>query len=562
MNDRPDPPDAHTEQLVRDALGARAARTSVSADAYDQVRTRADRGGRWIRPAVYAAAAAVVVLLVGVAILVRPDDDAGTTDSADATTTAPPPTSTAPTTTAVPTTSGATTPPPPSGGADVAAHRLTIPLDDDPVAVAAAGLQLFPTPEMSSVRTTPEDAARGWAQATLELEEPDLAPGAVVTGPSTAGGDIQTFDLHGPAEDGSRGPLVTTIVTATRDGGATWVVTHAVSPELGIDLVERNGDHGIRVSGSGTAYEGTALLRVESRDEPVILSVGSLGELDGFSAVVPDLDLDPVTITVQADSGLGIGAVTSFRARPAPLSTDIVVFGVAADDVLNVRSDPGVDNPVVATIPPEGTGIVHTGATAEVDGEIWWEIDRDDAQGWVNRRYLSVQPTVDATAGPALVEATMAALDGLRSSAIDGSAFAPRVEIGGIGVFADAPTPWRPIPRDELAAVTHGWDPFPDEPATCDDGCELTVAEFLGLDTARWDLADWRLGVDVDPDDPNWVWSTGLPRDFYERFTTVTVDIPTPDPQHTLDWRRYTVVWEWADGTPVIRGIWRWGWTP
>ena len=42
--------------------------------------------------------------------------------------------------------------------------------------VARAGLQLFPTPEMSSVRTTAEEAARGWATMVLGLESPDLEP--------------------------------------------------------------------------------------------------------------------------------------------------------------------------------------------------------------------------------------------------------------------------------------------------------------------------------------------------------------------------------------------------
>jgi hypothetical protein len=48
---------------------------------------------------------------------------------------------------------------------------------------------------------------------------------------------------------------------------------------------------------------------------------------------------------------------------------------------------------------------------------------------------------------------------------------------------------------------------------------------------------------------------------FFERYGTVVAETPAASDE-VLDWRRYTFVFDFDDGAPQIRGIWRWGWTP
>ena len=60
------------------------------------------------------------------------------------------------------------------------------------------------------------------------------------------------------------------------------------------------------------------------------------------------------------------------------------VVGVDYDDVLNVRSGPGVQYKIVSALPP-GTGcVIRTGPRR---GN-WVKISYPDAKGWVNKRFL------------------------------------------------------------------------------------------------------------------------------------------------------------------------------
>jgi hypothetical protein len=70
---------------------------------------------------------------------------------------------------------------------------------------------------------------------------------------------------------------------------------------------------------------------------------------------------------------------------------DVVgVIGVAFDDVLNVRTGPGVDYGIVAGLDPTADDVVSTGAARQIpSGAIWVEIDAGGITGWSNVRYLS-----------------------------------------------------------------------------------------------------------------------------------------------------------------------------
>ena len=102
------------------------------------------------------------------------------------------------------------------------------------------------------------------------------------------------------------------------------------------------------------------------------------------------------------------------------------VWGVDSDDVLNVRSGPGINNPIIATIAP-GSGGLSVYDTIEVVGNSNWvpiEVAADGRGGWVSNGFLRPDrpaegPVVQGTASAAvlaLMEQTLASLgdvDGL-----------------------------------------------------------------------------------------------------------------------------------------------------
>ena len=86
---------------------------------------------------------------------------------------------------------------------------------------------------------------------------------------------------------------------------------------------------------------------------------------------------------------------------PAPTATatlatgpslgQFTVVNVASDDVLNVRTGPGVSHPVAGTIPYYGLGVeVHAGGQ-EVSGSWWVPVQYEAVTGWVNSNYLARQ---------------------------------------------------------------------------------------------------------------------------------------------------------------------------
>ncbi len=74
------------------------------------------------------------------------------------------------------------------------------------------------------------------------------------------------------------------------------------------------------------------------------------------------------------------------------------VTGVAADDVLNVRSGPGTENMIVGMLQPNARGVTLTGETAQsADGGTWWQISDPTLPGdtgWVNARFLTAEAAV------------------------------------------------------------------------------------------------------------------------------------------------------------------------
>jgi hypothetical protein len=73
-------------------------------------------------------------------------------------------------------------------------------------------------------------------------------------------------------------------------------------------------------------------------------------------------------------------------ARPAPATpVSFSVYGVAGDDVLNIRSGPSEDHSVVGSIPPNASTVRMVGGCIA----FWCEVQFRSTRGWVNRYYLA-----------------------------------------------------------------------------------------------------------------------------------------------------------------------------
>jgi photosystem II stability/assembly factor-like uncharacterized protein len=82
---------------------------------------------------------------------------------------------------------------------------------------------------------------------------------------------------------------------------------------------------------------------------------------------------------------------------PAMLIGPYAVVNVAPNDVLNIRSGPGVSYSVIGSYPPGATDVMRTGASTSADGAVWVEVRKNDGlTGWVNSYYLTEYVTHDA----------------------------------------------------------------------------------------------------------------------------------------------------------------------
>lgn len=77
----------------------------------------------------------------------------------------------------------------------------------------------------------------------------------------------------------------------------------------------------------------------------------------------------------------------------------LAVVGVAADDVLNVREEPGTDAAVVTTLDPLASEVAATGRARLLSTSIWLEVEVDGVTGWANSSFFAhLGATDDITA--------------------------------------------------------------------------------------------------------------------------------------------------------------------
>lgn len=98
----------------------------------------------------------------------------------------------------------------------------------------------------------------------------------------------------------------------------------------------------------------------------------------------------PATTTTTEDAGEPVDF--------GPVAGDVLgVVGVAHDDVLNVRSGPGVNYEVVVELDPTEDDVVAKGNTWSLDDALWIEVEAGGVEGWVNLRYVGYLGETDDT---------------------------------------------------------------------------------------------------------------------------------------------------------------------
>ncbi len=104
------------------------------------------------------------------------------------------------------------------------------------------------------------------------------------------------------------------------------------------------------------------------------------------------LSLPSVTQTLPPPTqGPVIATATTTIGPVAPASSGTAaVILVGEEDVLNVRSAAGIENPVIEEVAANATGLSRTGQTQLIGEETWAEVQTSTTgAGWVNARYLT-----------------------------------------------------------------------------------------------------------------------------------------------------------------------------
>ncbi|MGW8180871.1 MAG: SUMF1/EgtB/PvdO family nonheme iron enzyme, partial [bacterium] len=96
---------------------------------------------------------------------------------------------------------------------------------------------------------------------------------------------------------------------------------------------------------------------------------------------IPDWAPPAGTVRYEVETGaktlIDAAALSSFR-----------VVGIDSNDVLNVRSGPGVNSAIVGAIPHDGIGVLVTGQGRMIEDNLWVPIVYQDLIGWVDSKFL------------------------------------------------------------------------------------------------------------------------------------------------------------------------------
>lgn len=196
----------------------------------------------------------------------------------------------------------------------------------------------------------------------------------------------------------------------------------------------------------------------------------------------PQSRLRIALMAVWAMLGLVMAAVlvsTAFAEADGP--DYFAVTGVAANDVLNIRSGPSARDRIVGTIPPKGGGIRNLGCqgglsfdewrtASEAQREAgknrrWCRIEYRDVEGWVAGRFLAedsggsrvADSAADGAAAKPSFSCAKADTDAMAAICTDGALAELDVELARLYNLAIDGPHMRADRRAELVAEQRGW---------------------------------------------------------------------------------------------------------
>ena len=119
----------------------------------------------------------------------------------------------------------------------------------------------------------------------------------------------------------------------------------------------------------------------------------------GTSTSTTTTTLAPTTTTAATGSTIPDDQLPGEAIAIGPAAGDeLAVVGIAHDDVLNFRTAPGTDSPVLSKLPSLTRGLIATGRARSLPESIWFEVDLDAVAGWVSSAYVGqLGQTDDAT---------------------------------------------------------------------------------------------------------------------------------------------------------------------
>lgn len=240
-------------------------------------------------------------------------------------------------------------------------------------------------------------------------------------------------------------------------------------------------------------------------------------------------------------------------------SRDVIL--VAADDVLNVRSGPGVDNEIVGTLEHDATDVEPTGAEEQVGDDRWVEVRTAAATGWVNSRFLTASVD-DATFEND--DRITRLVDQLAAAFAGETDLAPLISSDGLYVaHFEAPRYFPPseIPGLVGDATLYDWAGTGCSPEECPDQTfvDAVAQPFVGA----WRDDDRQVVRNEILTGPNGMVPEAVVPAEFANLPFVAVHDPGDDPQYDgLDWSSWYVYVVYESSRPLVLGLSVDAWAP
>lgn len=254
-------------------------------------------------------------------------------------------------------------------------------------------------------------------------------------------------------------------------------------------------------------------------------------------------------------------ATTGGSVVPGTASGPYAVILVAPTDVLNIRSAAGAGNAVTGSFPATATGIMRTGPSSTVDGDLWVEVQKTGGgTGWVNANYLAEYVAPATFGADVRVNTLVTNLDNALTSG-NGEALSGLVSPAhGMTVYL-----WRngnPITFKASDArwvfdstFSHNWGAAPASGLDTNGSFHETVLPNLtDVFNASYSLTCNSLGTAPQYGSAPWP-------ELYANVNYYTVFKPGT-PGVDLDWRYWLVGVEYINGQPFVFALIHFAWEP